>query len=190
VAGVPAQKTTREEALTRIAEVFRAHGYDGTSLSRLSEATGLGRASLYHHFPGGKEEMAREVFNHLGAAVDAHLLAPLRGTGSVEGRLRKHIRGVRAFYAAGSKNCLLGAITLSGGSDLFKVELAASFRGWIDALAKLLRETGLTRGVARRRAEVAVAQIQGGLILARGLGDDAQFLRVLEALPAQLLEED
>ena len=46
------------EALTR---VFQTYGYDGATLSRISDATGLQRASLYHRFPGGKEEMAKFV---------------------------------------------------------------------------------------------------------------------------------
>ena len=186
---MPAAKITRDEALTRIAEVFRAHGYDGASLSRLSETTGLGRASLYHHFPGGKEEMAREVFRHLGLEVDRHLLQPLRAEGSPLERIEKHLRGARAFYGRGGKNCLLGAVALGGGSDLFAGELKQSFRTWIDALARVLREAGLPQRTARRRAELAVGQIQGALVVARGLGEPEAFGRILQSLPEQLLEE-
>ncbi|TGQ06111.1 helix-turn-helix domain-containing protein, partial [Mesorhizobium sp. M00.F.Ca.ET.217.01.1.1] len=42
-----------------IGEVFREHGYEGASLALIGAATGLGKGSLYHFFPGGKEEMAR-----------------------------------------------------------------------------------------------------------------------------------
>ena len=56
---MPAQKITREDALDRITAVFRKWGYEGATLRMISEATGLGRASLYHHFPGGKDDMAR-----------------------------------------------------------------------------------------------------------------------------------
>lgn len=184
---MPAKKTTRADALALIAAAFRAHGYDGTSLSLIAQATGLGRASLYHHFPGGKEEMAREVFAHTGAAVDALLLAPLRGPGTPAERIDAHCAGIRAFYEGGAANCLLGALTLSGGADLFQAELAASFKLWIDALAKVLREAGQGRGPARRAAERAVAQVQGALILSRGLGQLAAFQRSLAALPQLLL---
>jgi AcrR family transcriptional regulator len=48
----------RSDTLPTLAEVFREHGYEDASLSLLSQATGLGKGSLYHFFPGGKEEMA------------------------------------------------------------------------------------------------------------------------------------
>ena len=48
-----------------VAEVFRAHGYEGATLSVITEATGLGKGSLYHFFPGGKEELAAAVLADL-----------------------------------------------------------------------------------------------------------------------------
>ena len=57
----------RSEAVQKLVMVFRQHGYEGATLSKISEATGLGRASLYHHFPGGKQEMARAVLESVAA---------------------------------------------------------------------------------------------------------------------------
>lgn len=44
----------RAEAVRRLVKTFRQSGYEGTTLSQISQATGLGKASLYHHFPNGK----------------------------------------------------------------------------------------------------------------------------------------
>lgn len=52
---------SKEEVIAQLTKVFRQYGYEGATLARLSEATGLGKASLYHHFPKGKEEMAAVV---------------------------------------------------------------------------------------------------------------------------------
>ena len=54
---------TREEAIAQLSKVFRQYGYEGATLARLSAATGLRKASLYHHFPKGKEKMAAAVLN-------------------------------------------------------------------------------------------------------------------------------
>lgn len=51
----------RETAVARLVELFFELGYDGTSLKAIEARTGLGRASLYNYFPGGKVEMARAV---------------------------------------------------------------------------------------------------------------------------------
>ena len=184
---MPAAKHTRSEILSRISEVFRRFGYDGSSLQRISEATGLGRASLYHHFPGGKEEMAREVFGRVGAAVQENMLTPLAADGPPEARLRAWAKGTERFYGKGAKNCLLGAMLLSGGVDLFSEELAASLRGQIDALAATLREAGHSRAEARRRAENAIGRIQGALVVSRGQGTTKHFQRVVRELPDELL---
>jgi TetR/AcrR family transcriptional regulator, lmrAB and yxaGH operons repressor len=184
---MPAAKITREDAIHRIADVFRRLGYDGASLSELSKATGLGRASLYHHFPGGKEDMARAVFAWLDAVVANELVAPLVAAGPPRARVDRWVEGVTRIYAGGRKNCLLGAMVLGGSSELFASELRAAFRVQLEALEKLLREARTPRGDARRRAENALARIQGALVLARGLRDPALFYRVLDELPDELL---
>ncbi|WP_338511507.1 TetR/AcrR family transcriptional regulator [Erwinia aphidicola] len=44
----------REDVLPLVAGVFRELGYDGTSISRITEKTGLGKGSLYHFSPAVK----------------------------------------------------------------------------------------------------------------------------------------
>jgi len=60
----------REMLARQLAEIFRTEGYDGASMSQISEATGLLRGSLYHHFPKGKEDMAKAAMEALGAEAD------------------------------------------------------------------------------------------------------------------------
>ena len=54
-----ASNLSKDEVIQRIVAAFREHGYEGASLSILSQATGLGRSSLYHYFPNGKTDMAQ-----------------------------------------------------------------------------------------------------------------------------------
>ena len=70
---MPAPSISREEVLNRLTKTFRTYGYDGASLAKLSEATGLGPSSLYHYFPGGKEEMAQAVLNHANVWLEANI---------------------------------------------------------------------------------------------------------------------
>src|SRR5947209_5229638 len=58
---MPPSSLTREEVIDRLMDVFRRLAYDGASLAEFSKATGLGKSSLYHYFPGGKEDMGRAV---------------------------------------------------------------------------------------------------------------------------------
>ena len=54
---MPARLHTREAIVQRLLGVIRREGYDGASLAQLSTATGLGKGSLYHHFPDGKDDL-------------------------------------------------------------------------------------------------------------------------------------
>jgi AcrR family transcriptional regulator len=52
---------SKQTHVPSLLDLFRQLGYDGVTLSKISQVTGLGKASLYHHFPGGKDEMVETV---------------------------------------------------------------------------------------------------------------------------------
>jgi TetR/AcrR family transcriptional regulator, lmrAB and yxaGH operons repressor len=178
----------RTEVVDRLMGVFRRLGYEGASLAELSKATGLGRSSLYHYFPGGKEDMARATLERLGEWVDVHLLQTLRGSGTPEARLDRTVAVLDGLYASGRDACLLGTLVHGESRHLFQTQLRASFTAVIAAFADLVVESGVDPVIAQQRAEDAVMRIQGALILSGGLDDIAPFRRVIENLSAALLQ--
>ena len=66
-----------KDLVDKLTDIFCEYGYDGTSLTILSQNTGLGRASLYYHFPGGKEEMANAVYEKISRDFTKLVLSPL-----------------------------------------------------------------------------------------------------------------
>ena len=185
-------KVIREpsDTIDRLTDVFRTVGYDGATLSKLSEAAGLQRASLYHRFPGGKKEMAEAVLGQAGNWVQGHILGPLAGPGTPRERLGAMVSRLDEFYSRGDKSCLLDSLSFGEGGEIFGDHIRGAFSLWIEALSKLVVEaTACSRAVARRRAEDAVIRIQGALVLARGAGDTKPFRRVIRALPDTLLED-
>ena len=120
-----------EDLMVRLTEVFRELGYEGASLVALSEATGLKRASLYHRFPGGKEQMAREVLMAADAWVTEHILEPLVSNKPPEVRVRQMIKALSEFYAGGKQACLLNMLS-SPDMDKgpFSKHIRAAFKAW------------------------------------------------------------
>jgi len=175
------------QLLDKISDVFRQYGYEGATLTRLSEATGLKRGSLYHHFPGGKEEMAKAVLHARGDAARQQLFAPLQSQAPIEQRLQSWAQAVIVFYSQGDKNCMLGAMVLGGGLERFHDQLSQGFRRWIDKLSAVLIEAGIAEKEAQQRARQAVEKIQGSLIVNRALGESEQFRQDMLALPEFLL---
>lgn len=171
------------ELIDRIATVFRNFGYDGATLAQLSDATGLQRASLYHRFPGGKEQMATEVLDETAAWVDANLLEPLRGPGTPAVRARQFLRSLRRFYDGGESSCLQNVLASAAvETDPFGERIAAALGMWLAALTRLLRDAGHDAREARRRAQHVLALIHGGLVLSRGLRSKQPFEQSLREI--------
>lgn len=186
---MPTPKITDEDLLERLTRVFQDHGFEGASLSRISEATGLERASLYHRFPGGKDQMAEAVVAYVGTQFLEKHLAPLRETGPLAARIREAGRRLQAFYEDGRRSCLLDTLSLSDGSAKLREAIERTYSGWRDAFAAAAREAGLPSSLARRRAEEAIMGIHGALVLARATGDTKPFGRAIGRL-CEVLTED
>jgi AcrR family transcriptional regulator len=184
---MPAALRTKEEVVIRLAAAFRQHGFDGATLARLSEVTGLQRASLYHYFPGGKGEMAAAVL-HLAAEWMNDLIAPLKEEERPPAtRLAEFSQRVSDLYAGGQEACLLGVMTVGGSHELFGEELRTLTQSLIDSLSAVLSEAGLSRSAAVQNAEDAVIRIQGALVVSRALGGPDPFKRLVKRLPEELL---
>ncbi len=182
-------KIAEPELLDRLTEVFRTHGYDGASLSKISQATGLQRASLYHRFPGGKAEMAEAVLNRAGEWLQAHALQPLTESGPPERRLRQMARKLDEFYQGGRQSCLLDALSFAHEESALRDHQRASMEVWVESIAAVLRESGIPPRTAKERAEDAVIRIEGSLVMARATGDHMPFRRTLRNLPQDLLRK-
>jgi len=174
--------------LERLSDVFREVGYEAASLAVLSEASGLKKASLYHRFPGGKEQMAHEVMARAEAWLSEHILAPLKSGGAPEVRIRAMIRSVDAFYSGGRQACLLNMLS-SPRADQgpFANLIKNAFEAWIEALSAVLTDAGFDEDTARFRAERAIALLQGSLVVSRGMGTTRPFQNCLANLERELL---
>lgn len=185
------RKATVDEAdlLCRLSKVFRDVGYEAATLTMLAQATGLQKASLYHRFPNGKEQMAREVLLDAGARLEEKVLAPLKGEGLPKTRLTILARRLDEFYSGGRQACLLNMLSTNHTAKGPYAELIKKvFEAWVATLAGVLVEAGLDKKVAARRAERSVVMLQGSLVYARGTGSTRPFKEYIKGLPDELLE--
>ena len=170
----------RAEAVRLLAEAFREHGFEGASLATISKATGLGKGSLYHFFPAGKEEMAAAVLEDIDAWFEGQVFAPLASDDPAA--IDAMFDATLAYFQSGRRVCLVGAFALSDCRDRFGARIAAYFGRWIEVLALALARRGFGEKKARARAEEIVSCIQGGIVLARALDDEASFRRLIRRL--------
>lgn len=185
---MPRALASKAEVLDRLMDSFRTHGYDGASLATLSQRTGLGKSSLYHHFPQGKEQMALEVLAHLNAGFE-EIYRITEAEPDPREKLALLLNAIDAFYAGGRRACLLEKLAASVDRKRFGAPLRATFRKWMGAVERICLAAGMTKATSRRRAEDAVVRIEGALIVAAGIGDTSVFRRTLAEIRSSLLLE-
>lgn len=176
----------KETYIPPLMRLFRQYGYDGATLSKISQATGLGKASLYHHFPGGKDEMVETVLDYLERWFEQNILRSLDGPGEPIARLQQMCDRLNEVYEGGKQPCLSAILLLGSARDVFHQRIKGLYQVWVQAITAVLTEAGLDRQLAKQRAEEALTAIQGSLIISQGLDDPTPFQRVMQHLPQEL----
>jgi TetR/AcrR family transcriptional repressor of lmrAB and yxaGH operons len=178
-------KVTDEQLYEDLAGVFRRKGYDGTSYSDIMEATGLVKASLYHRFPGGKEEMVNAILSRVDKEFVDYVLAPAFAEGNAQERAEQVAERLEEFYAGGKRWCLLDTLTLAESKETMS-HARSSMEFWVEAFARIARDAGVPRAEAKKRAQDSVAAIEGGLVASRVLQNQGPFLRAMAGLAERL----
>jgi AcrR family transcriptional regulator len=180
--------TDRAAAVPALAEAFREHGFEGASLAQLSEATGLGKGSLYNFFPGGKEEMAAAVLADVDEWFSVSVFGPLRSAAAGDpDAIDAMLSAVTEYFRSGRRVCLQGAFALGRERDRFAGIISGYFERWIVSLAAALRGLGYEESEARDAAVEAVVAIQGAIVLSRALDQPAIFAQTIARQRARML---
>ena len=185
-----AQQSVSSEALMEsLFEVFRCHGYEGTTLSQLSEVTGLQKSSLYHHFPEGKIDIVKAVLTYFSAQLYQHVIEPLLDSQKPpEKRFSNMLVTIKAFYSNGKKNCLLNALSLGEAKDEIKVLVSNDYNAWLDALNKLGKEVGMARRDAEVWSERFLIVVEGALVVQRLTSNALTFENTMDYEKKQFLK--
>jgi TetR/AcrR family transcriptional regulator, lmrAB and yxaGH operons repressor len=179
---MPREVAERRDVIPVLGEVFREHGFAGSSLSEITRRTGLGKGSLYHFFPDGKKEMAEAVLDDVANWFETNVFSMLRESRDPGHGIGRMFEEVDQYFRSGRRICLVGAFALDETRDRFETRVNEYFTAWTRALADALKRNGLTAREARATAEDIVVGIQGALVLARSQNDPVVFTRVLRRL--------
>ncbi len=163
--------TTRERIVERSAELFRLQGYSATGVKQIVTAAKAPFGSLYHFFPGGKEELGAEAIRVSGAFYLQLIPAILDPAPDI-------VTGVRDFFAGAAEHleetdyvdaCPIATVALevSSTSETMRLACAEAFESWIVAGAKRFVHAGIDADRARELAIEMFVALEGAFILAR-----------------------
>lgn len=184
---MPRLVAERSDVVPVLTEVFREYGFVGASLAVISERTGLQKGSLYNFFPGGKQEMAEAVLKEIAAWFTQHIFNPLKDNSNPEASINNMFHSVETYFHSGKRMCLAGMFATNNTRDQFAQQIQAYFSTWVSLLSQTLVTLGYNLDEAQALSEATIANIQGALVLSRGLNDHMVFTRTLEHAKAKIL---
>jgi TetR/AcrR family transcriptional repressor of lmrAB and yxaGH operons len=157
----------RQRMIERTAVLLAKKGLQGTSFSEVLEASGAPRGSLYHHFPGGKDELVLAALSKAGDQI-MDPLNRLKGKSAAVvaqtfiGLWRAHL--VKYDFRVG---CAGVAITVAADSPVLLESVAEVFRNWRYRLSALLAEGGVLANRAPAMSATLIAACEGAVVLSR-----------------------
>ena len=84
----PAQMRSKRDLALEVAEgLLRDQGYLGVSMELVARGAGLRKPGLYHHFPGGKEEMMMVLADRLMARAEGGFRTAITPQSTVQAQL-------------------------------------------------------------------------------------------------------
>ena len=177
----PNSGDTRERLLTAAQRLFRKRGYHATGLSDILEAAQAPKGSLYHHFPGGKEAIGVCVVEKISSSL-LGLLAQSRAR-STQAVLRQ--AGAQMLMGMEKTNyelCTLFASFTAERKTSPQLGLAVTraYGELTAAIEVLLQRDGLTARVAKDKALLVTALMEGGLLLSQAKSDSTAFKLALK----------
>lgn len=187
-------KTTQRDKIIRAtADLFRRQGYAATGLSDIVEKSRAPKGSLYHYFPGGKDEIAAVAVRYAGEKVRRTLEDLASSTQSPGDLLRSYGKLVAGWMAESGfrDGCPITTAILETAPDKDDIAAAgkAAFTSWFDILEARLTANGLNKKRARELSRLAIMALEGALILARVEASPAPILLAVNEV-ASLFEHE
>jgi TetR/AcrR family transcriptional repressor of lmrAB and yxaGH operons len=164
-----ANRPTRERILLAGVELFQRRGYHGTGLAAILARAKAPKGSFYHHFPGGKEDLAIAALRWLEGEVTGfldQLLAVDAGAGEL-------ITAMARYTAEGLRHGKLprGSLpaVLAQEASPEAPAIAAAVKAYADSVRARLAKaySGTAGGDAADFADRAMAVVEGAAVIAR-----------------------
>jgi AcrR family transcriptional regulator len=148
-------RSTRESILTATAELMRRKGYGAVGMKDVVAASGAPIGSLYHHFPGGKAQIAREALTNAGTAYGLlipTLVDPHDDLGeAIESVFNQAAADMAETGFANMCPVASVAAEVADTVEELRETAVAIFTSWLDGGTAYFASRGLSDGTARYR---------------------------------------
>ncbi|HEY1522506.1 MAG TPA: TetR/AcrR family transcriptional regulator [Solirubrobacteraceae bacterium] len=170
-ASTQSKRNTRQRLVDASAELLARQGYNATGVKQIVTAAQAPFGSMYHFFPGGKEQLGAEAIRTSGAVYEQLIEAVFEPAPDP-------VTGVRLFFAGAAAHleetdyadaCPIATVALeiSSVSEQMRQACAEVFESWIAAGSQRLERAGVTPERSRELITAMLAALEGAFVLAR-----------------------
>jgi AcrR family transcriptional regulator len=168
---VERRSRTRDRILGASRELFRRQGYAATGLKAILSASGAPYGSLYHFFPGGKEELGVAALRDGGVAYRSLVetyFAPGTDVVSATRRFFEDAASVvRDHNYADACPIATVALEVANTSQPMRKAAASAFESWLEVVQTRFTEAGMASTTARAVALELFCTIEGAFLHSR-----------------------
>jgi TetR/AcrR family transcriptional repressor of lmrAB and yxaGH operons len=184
----PKRRDGRERLLEGAGRLLAEKGYAGMELRDVAERGDAPRGSIYHHFPGGKAQLAAEAAEVDGTRVRKTIEASIAEKGMKETlRMFGELFRRRAANHPERIGCPVAAAALARPEDpALAAAATAAFQSWERAIATALEGEGVAPEQATIFAGLVISTIEGALVRTRAAGDHAPLDSAIAGLEQAL----
>jgi len=180
----------RDAIVRAAAALFRRNGYAATGINEIAEVSGAPKGSLYHYFPGGKDQIAEAAVRFAGAVVVTTLEKLAQEHDTAAAMIRAYCRLLGGWMAKSGfrDGCPIATTLLEAAPQSAGMAAAGrdAFAGWCAVITRALVRDGFGKAEAKRLATLTVSSLEGALILARVEASARPIEEISRALGAAL----
>ncbi len=173
--------------------LLQRDGYAATSWRGVVNEAGTPWGSAYHHFPGGKEELAVAALALGSQHVVDMLEASLAEGSTVADGIRRWFDAIATGLTDSQfrGGCPIATVALETApeSAVLTAACAGAFDSWRGIIATALTDAGLAPGRAAEFATLVVTNLEGALVLAR-VSQNVAPLQLARGAVLQLLSSE
>src|SRR6478735_6260141 len=137
---------TKTRILDATAALFMKYGYTGTGLKQIVADANAPFGSVYHHFPGGKQELGVEVVLRAGAMYGELVMSVFDAAPDLLTGLHDCFAGAAAVLVATdyADACPIETVALevASSNEPLRIATAEVFESWIAAATTRFRAAG------------------------------------------------
>ena len=164
---------TRDRIVGASADLFRKQGYAATGVKQIVTAAQAPFGSVYHFFPGGKEQLGAEAIRASGALYEQLIPAVFDPAPDLPTAVRDFFRGAAEHLRETDyvDACPIATIALevSSASETLRLACAQVFESWIAVGTERHAHEGLSADKARKLTIAMLSALEGAFVLARAI---------------------